>query len=77
MIINKSGVAIRLIVNKIRIAGRATQGVRLIKLRDDDSIASCAKINRSGTISVSEHLIEDDIIENNDVNDFTTEIEEL
>jgi DNA gyrase subunit A len=77
MIINKSGVAIRLIVNKIRIAGRATQGVRLIKLRDDDSIASCAKINRSGTISVSEDLIEDDIIENNDVNDFTTEIEEL
>jgi len=49
----------------------------LIKLRDDDSIASCAKINRSGTIPVNDDLIiETGIIESEDANDFTAEIEE-
>ncbi len=84
MIINKSGVIIRLNVNTIRIAGRATQGVRLIKLRDDDSIASCAKINRSGTIENPDENITDETIQvedvndfqNDDLNDFNNEIEE-
>jgi DNA gyrase subunit A len=44
MITNKSGITIRLAVDSLRIMGRATQGVRLINLRDDDSIASVAKI---------------------------------
>ena len=44
MIINKSGITIRLAVESLRVMGRATQGVRLINLRDDDSIASVAKI---------------------------------
>ncbi len=44
MIINKSGVAIRIAVADLRVMGRATQGVRLISLRDDDSIAAVAKI---------------------------------
>ncbi|MBA2423401.1 MAG: DNA gyrase subunit A [Chitinophagales bacterium] len=44
MIINKSGVAIRMSVADIKVIGRATQGVRLIKLNSDDSIAGVAKI---------------------------------
>ena len=47
MIINKSGVAIRMHVDSIRVAGRATQGVRLINLRGDDSIASVTQVPRS------------------------------
>ncbi|MDC8004132.1 DNA gyrase subunit A [Aureisphaera galaxeae] len=44
MIINKSGIAIRMAVADLRVMGRATQGVRLIKVRDDDSIAAVAKV---------------------------------
>lgn len=47
MIINKSGVAIRMHADSIRVAGRATQGVRLINLRGDDSIASVTQVPRS------------------------------
>lgn len=44
MIINKSGILIRMAIDDIRTMGRATQGVRLIKLDNDDEIASIAKI---------------------------------
>lgn len=44
MIINKSGIAIRMEVADLRVMGRATQGVRLIKVREDDSIAAVAKV---------------------------------
>ena len=44
MIINKSGVTIRMSIEELRIMGRATQGVRLIRLDDDDEIASVAKV---------------------------------
>ncbi len=44
MIINKSGIAIRLEVATLRVMGRATQGVKLINLKDDDSIAAVAKV---------------------------------
>ena len=44
MIINKSGIAIRLSVDKMRVVGRATQGVTLIKLEKKDSIAAVAKV---------------------------------
>jgi len=44
MIINKSGVAIRLAVEDLRVMGRATQGVRLINLKGKDSIAAVAKV---------------------------------
>jgi DNA gyrase subunit A len=44
MIINKSGIAIRLNVEKLRVMGRATQGVTLIKLDKKDSIAAVAKV---------------------------------
>ena len=43
MIINKSGIAIRMAVANLRVMGRATQGVRLIKVREDDAIAAVAK----------------------------------
>jgi DNA gyrase subunit A len=45
MIINKSGIAIRISVSEMRVMGRATQGVRLINLKDTDSIAAVAKID--------------------------------
>ena len=44
MIINKSGIAIRLEIDHLRVMGRATQGVRLIKVRDGDAIAAVAKV---------------------------------
>jgi DNA gyrase subunit A len=45
MIINKSGIVIRLAVKDLRVMGRATQGVRLINLRNGDSIAAVTWIN--------------------------------
>jgi DNA gyrase subunit A len=44
MIINKSGIAIRMAVDELRVMGRATQGVRLIKVREEDAIAAVAKV---------------------------------
>jgi len=44
MVINKSGVAIRIAVDSLRVMGRATQGVRIIKLDAKDEIAAVAKI---------------------------------
>jgi len=44
MIINKSGIIIRIAVSELRTMGRATQGVRLITLKENDEIASVAKI---------------------------------
>jgi DNA gyrase subunit A len=47
MIINKSGLTIRLDVASVRVAGRATQGVRLINIKDGDSIAAVCRVNKS------------------------------
>ena len=44
MIINKSGIAIRMAVKDLRVMGRATQGVKLINLKGNDSIAAVAKV---------------------------------
>ena len=44
MIINKSGIAIRMSVEKLRVMGRATQGVKLINLKGEDTIAAVAKV---------------------------------
>lgn len=46
MIINKSGISIRISVNELRVMGRATQGVRLIKLNEEDAISSVEKIQK-------------------------------
>jgi DNA gyrase subunit A len=45
MIINKSGIIIRISVEELRVMGRATQGVRLINLRNGDEIAAVAKVD--------------------------------
>jgi DNA gyrase subunit A len=44
MIINKSGIAIRMSVEDLRVMGRATQGVKLINIKGNDSIAAVAKV---------------------------------
>lgn len=61
MIINKSGITIRLNISDIRTMGRATQGVRLINLeKRSDQIASVCKVNR-----MEEESVEDDVIVEN------------
>jgi DNA gyrase subunit A len=55
MIINKSGITIRLAVADLRVMGRATQGVKLIRLNENDEISSVAKIER---IEVPEEIEE-------------------
>ena len=57
MIINKSGIAIRMEVEDLRVMGRATQGVKVISLKDGDSIAAVAKVMKD----------EDDIEDINDI----------
>jgi len=47
MIINKSGITIRMAVDEMRVMGRATQGVRLISLRGKDAIAAVCKVPKS------------------------------
>jgi DNA gyrase subunit A len=46
MVINKSGITIRIAVETLRVMGRATQGVKIIRLKDDDAIASVAKVSK-------------------------------
>ena len=57
MIINKSGIAIRMQVEDLRVMGRATQGVKVISLKDGDSIAAVAKVMKN----------DDDIEDINDI----------
>jgi len=47
MIINRSGLTIRMAVSGIKVAGRATQGVRLINIKEGDSIAAVSAVNKS------------------------------
>ncbi len=47
MIINRSGLTIRMAVSNIKVAGRATQGVRLINIKEGDSIAAISAVNKS------------------------------
>ena len=54
MIINKSGIAIRMAVEDLRVMGRATQGVKLINLKPSDSIAAVAKVMKEEEESASE-----------------------
>jgi DNA gyrase subunit A len=85
MVVNKSGITIRISVADLRQMGRATQGVRIIKLRGEDSIAAVAKVPASteeesnddiDTTIVSEKNT--DISENNTdvLDDNTTETQE-
>lgn len=58
MIINRSGITIRLNVSDIRTIGRATQGVRLIKLNEGDQISSVAKVEMDTEEEIVEAVME-------------------
>ena len=58
MIINKSGITIRMAVDNLRVMGRATQGVKLIRLNDGDEISSVEKIENIEGEESSEELVE-------------------
>jgi len=71
MIINRSGITIRMAVADLRVMGRATQGVRLINIKDNDSIAAVAKVMHE---EESEDIDENEVgteIENNDSEETT------
>ena len=65
MIINKSGIAIRMSMEDIRTMGRATQGVRLINLKGGDSIAAVAKVMK-----------EEDNLDETDIRDLDVKTDE-
>ena len=67
MIINKSGIAIRMAVKNLRVMGRATQGVKLINLKESDSIAAVAKVVHEEDEENNEENIE--IIDENNSNE--------
>jgi DNA gyrase subunit A len=58
IIVNRSGILIRIAVADLRVMGRATQGVRLIKLQEDDSIAAVTKVRR--IIEEQDEMVADD-----------------
>jgi len=64
MIINKSGIAIRMEVINLRVMGRATQGVKLINLKESDQIASVAKVMKDDDSieDISEIEVSDDTV---------------
>ena len=71
MIINKSGLAIRMSIENLRVMGRATQGVKLINLKGGDAIAAVAKVMQSEEIV--ENLDEAEAPDSNDeISDGTT-----
>mgnify|MGYP001056634736 FL=1 len=65
MIINKSGIAIRMSVEDLRVMGRATQGVKLINIKDNDGIAAVAKVMK-----------DDDAVEEVDILDIEVDAED-
>ncbi|MBT8377212.1 MAG: DNA gyrase subunit A, partial [Bacteroidia bacterium] len=67
MIINKSGIAIRMEVKDLRTMGRATQGVKLINLKGNDSIAAVAKVMKDDDEDVNDNDQSTDNESNNDV----------
>ena len=64
MIINKSGLTIRMAVEDLRVMGRATQGVRLINIKGNDSIAAVTKVMKEEVVEALEGIAVD---ENGDV----------
>lgn len=72
MIINKSGLTIRMAVEDLRVMGRATQGVRLINIKGNDSIAAVTKVMKEDEVEAAIEGAEE-AIENGDT-DFDSEI---
>jgi len=78
MIINKSGIAIRMAVKDLRVMGRATQGVKLINLKGKDSIAAVAKVMHDEdevTLDDDGNIITSQDTENNGVSEDGTTID--
>jgi DNA gyrase subunit A len=69
MIINRSGLTIRTAADQIRVAGRATQGVRVINLREGDSIASVTAVPKTE----EEDMLESIAVEGAEATTATTE----
>ncbi|PKP47073.1 MAG: DNA gyrase subunit A [Bacteroidetes bacterium HGW-Bacteroidetes-12] len=71
MIINKSGLVIRLAVDSLRVMGRATQGVRLINLKGNDQIAAVAKVEKTEDEDeeINNEIIDETNIDNTDTNE--------
>jgi len=65
MIINKSGIAIRMSVEDLRVMGRATQGVRLINIKGKDSIAAVAKVMKEEDAVEDAEILDIDVTEEN------------
>lgn len=73
MIINRSGLTIRLNVADLRVMGRNTQGVRLINLKNDDAIAAVAKVSAAKDDDEESSTVEENLEESNDNVDKTVE----
>ena len=73
MIINKSGLTIRMEVSDLRVMGRATQGVRLINIKENDSIAAVTKVIREEEVIVEnedgEAILNVEAISNPEISD--------
>ena len=69
MIINKSGILIRIAVDTLRVMGRATQGVRLINLRDNDEIAAVTKVKAEDIEEEEEFDENAEYVENTETSD--------
>jgi DNA gyrase subunit A len=83
MITNRSGIVIRTPVEDLRVMGRATQGVRLIRLDDDDEIADVTVVHDTGetdTIIDAEDvdiiIIDGDVVEGESINDSEIETDD-
>ena len=66
MIIEKSGLTIRMAVSGIKVAGRATQGVKLINIKEGDSIASLSTVEKNDEETENESNSE--VTENENIN---------
>jgi len=71
MIINKSGLTIRMKVSDLRVMGRATQGVRLINIKGSDSIAAVTKVLRED----EDEIIEEEAEDNSESSDTGTDVD--
>jgi len=76
MIINKSGLTIRMEVSDLRVMGRATQGVRLINIKGNDSIAAVTKVMKDDEVEALEEAVEEALSEGRplETEDSTSEV---
>ncbi|MBP6584999.1 MAG: DNA gyrase subunit A, partial [Flavobacterium sp.] len=76
MIINKSGLTIRMEVSDLRVMGRATQGVRLINIKGNDSIAAVTKVMKEEAVEEVEFEDVTAAVLNSDSTTETTDFED-